>query len=686
MILAQMAVPLAVVVGALFAGWFAGDVLSNPRADDPDGTLALARRAVSEHVARLLLAVGMAAIVALPAAAALLWLAFDDAEPVAYVSGAMVAGLVAAFFAITVGPAMAGQVTLRAVRAMSRGPSITFGMLLWGSATPALITALLAAGIPAGLFGAYTNLLDQSTGKAALAIAGFPLGAAIGMVIAVAGGGAFAGRLQSESPAAPHAEAAGWTLHDSATAGAMHVAAATVTTLAIGAGGALFITTDDAEWAVLGPSIVALGLLASVIGFVSLAAWVRLLPRPGAAVFAGATVAGVLSLLMAAAAVPVLVDDGEGWFAAIVASGVAGGWLLFAVVPAGERWPSVVAAVVALAVLAAGAGLGAVANINGVHGSISGLLGMAVAAAGLVAPWPYVTMLAWLRGCARTVGALARSADPFEEDAGAAREAIARAGEASGRRAATFVVAAAMVCAALGVSIVLVAARDALVVVAVDDRERYVEAAQAMHLVPHGPEFASAAAVELGRFVEGLEGGGFNDEQLGWLLAANDDQARAFARLRRDDPDLDGDLVARLSGSPVSLPHLVPLNLARGPGLAGAALGVLGVATAAAPLVRIRRDTAPDNDAIARAGRAGLAATVLPAIAILAGTAVVGLPFRSLGDAAAGWEAAAGFAAGTALASLGAAFVAGEPERPAWMAIAAAAPLATIVLMPAFIV
>ncbi len=656
MIVAQLAIPLAAAVAALFAAWFALDILLRTRPGEAVTAVAEAARESGSAFLWRLVALSMTAALAAGAGlGALAGVSRESAETGVVAGLAVVAGALAATLTAGAGVALGQRASERAAAAADRTLRQALAITLWAGAAPALAGGALAVAGVAALYGVATRFADIPGGEAAFLALGVGAGAALT---------ALAARLLAASQSAggddgdddgPEAEA----LESAANAAS---GAETIALIAAGGGAGLALgeplsrMTGEDAWLVAPLVVLALGLAAATIAAITLPFWARALRNAGRSAVAGYAIAAVLGGALAFLAPAALLEEGRWWFAGAALTGAGMSALLFlagrAIVGDGSGYRGTGAAFVLLAAIAlvAAFALGWQAGIAGVSQTATALYGAALAAAGALALAPAALAARSFGSAAANAAALAErareAAPPPEGDADAERPPPMPLGPltATARRA----LAPAWVhplgwtalAGAVALGALLLAVRAELGNVAADDVPRYVRLASELGVTPEFEEFQAEAAYELAVYRDLLERRDVAAPDLPQLLLAGEEEARRLLAMRAGEGRL-GEEVAAIGGGPLPFPSLPPLRLDR---LAGAgALLALTALLGAIGLTAERRLRA----------RAPIAILVAAAVPV-AGALIA----RPLAGGNAGWEMAAGgalaaLAAGLALAAWG---------------------------------
>lgn len=649
MIAALIVIPAGALLALLFAAWLAWDVLGRSSVEgEPREAAEAVRQAVSsvtmvQGVA--VLAVGLFLALVAGAVAGALHGSLDRGV----VSGlAAMAGVVTAALSTLVAVVVAAA----AVGRVAASPATGAHLAGRAAAAGAFMAVGLAIASLGGLVAFATRLLDFAPADAPLPLAAFAAGALVTALVAHLGSAPPADAAWLSAAPDEDARSRAGAFAASAPAGSPAVFGGLSAALA----GAMVLAspitraTADAEWLLFPPVLAGVGVVAAIVGVLAWPGWERLArsPRDG---FAGAGWAAVVIAAVGLAAASALTLGGEwhwpffagltgilGASVLLVAGRLAGarpvaGPLVEAGLPAG-----VLAAVVVVAFA-----VGREAGIPDVEPVAAGLFGVAVASMALMMP---VAVMQAIAGSTGPVLA-ARAISP-------AGHAAASAGEAAAEFVRPYVAAAVTLGGVVLLLAFLAAVREEFGRSAFEAPERYAANVHALGLLPPGPGSASAASARTLDYTDELTAiRRLSDGDRRRLMVASARESVAIA----DALGLDDESAQRVAGgSPVALPALLPLNLARPEAIGGALAALVILALIAGTTARVLgaagSSVATLSGAVAGAWRwlwlPLLVATVTPVVA--------GAGFRSGfgGDGNEGWLAF-GSAAGAAL--VGALFV-----------------------------
>ncbi len=651
MTVAQLAIPLAAAVAAVFAIWFALDVLLRTRPSEAVSAAAERTRELGGSLVWRLVALsvtlGLAGGTGFGAAVG----AYRDGVESGAVAGlAVLAGALAAAATAAAGAALGQRASERAATAADRTLRQALAVALWAGTAPALAGGALAVAGVAGLYGIATRFADVPGSEAAFLVLGAGAGAALT---------ALAARLlaasenpDEEGPEAEAVEAAG-----SAAAGADAVAL-----LAAGGGAGLVLGApmaqlgDDLVWIVAPLVVMALGLGAATIAGITLPFWTRSLRNAGRSVVAGYAITAVVGGALAFLAPAAMLEEGRWWFAGTGLTGAGLSALLFfvgrAIVGDGSGYRGTGAAFALLTgiALVAAFAFGWQVEIEGVSSTATALYGVAMAAAGALALAPAAVAVRGFGSGAANAVALAERAREAAEPVEGEEEApvlmplgpLASTAQRALAPAWCHGIGWTALVGAVLAGALLLAVRTELGNVAAQDIPRYVQLAAELGVVPDFEDIQAQTAYDLAAYRDVLDRHDIDAADAPQLLLAGEPETRRLLEVRAEQGRLDEGIVA-IAGGPLPFPALPPLRLDRLAGL-GALFALTGLLAAIG---------------LAAAGRRAAAARALGAVLVAAGVPVAAaLIARAVVGGNGGWEVAAGAAlaalvAGLALAGRG---------------------------------
>ncbi len=652
MIVAQLAIPLAAVVAAVFALWFALDILLRTRPSEAVAAAAQRTRELGGSFLWRLVTISVTAGLAAGAGYGAALGAYRDGVESGAVAGlAVLAGALAAAATAGAGAALGQRASERAATAADRTLRQALAITLWSGTAPALLGGALAVGGVAGLYGFATRFADVPSGEAGFLV----LGAGAGAALTALAARLLAASEDSEDEEGPEAEA----IESAASAAG---GADTLALMAAGGGAGLVLgapiarLTDESAWLVAPLVVIALGLAAATVAAITLPFWARALRNAGRSVVAGYWIAAVLGGALAFLTPVALLEEGRWWFAGAALTGAGMSALIFlagrTIVGDGSSYRGTGAAFVLLAgaALVAAFVLGWQVEIPGVSATTTALYGVAMAAAGALALAPSASAVRWFGSSAANAAALAERAREGAEtpEEGPAPMPLGPFAATARRALAPGWTHGVGWTALVGVILVaglLLAVRAELGNVAAADVPRYVGLTADLGVTPDFEDFEAQAAYELASYRDQLDRNDVRAADVPQLLLAGEGETRRLIALRIEEGRLD-EGARVLAGAPGPFPALPPLRL---DGLAGVGALVALVALLGAI-------------GIAAIGGGQAAARTLGAVVVLAVPVAAGLIARPLAGGNAGWEVAAGAAVATLLMGLALAGRGGEKQ------------------------
>ncbi|MCY4391504.1 MAG: hypothetical protein OXE43_05545 [Chloroflexi bacterium] len=652
MIVAQLAIPLAAVVAAVFALWFALDILLRTRPSEAVAAAAQRTRELGGSFLWRLVTISVTAgLVAGAGYGAAVGAYRDGVESGAVAGLAVLAGALAAAATAGAGAALGQRASERAATAADRTLRQALAITLWSGTAPALLGGALAVGGVAGLYGIATRFADVPSGEAGFLVLGAGAGAALTALTARL----LAASEDTEDEEGPEAEA----IESAASAAG---GADTLALMAAGGGAGLVLgapialLTDESVWLVAPLVVIALGLAAATVAAITLPYWARALRNAGRSVVAGYWIAAVLGGALAFLAPVALLEEGRWWFAGAALTGAGMSALIFlagrTIVGDGSSYRGTGAAFVLLAgaALVAAFVLGWQVEIPGVSATTTALYGVAMAAAGALALAPSASAVRWFGSSTANAAALAERAREGAEtpEEGPAPMPLAPFAATARRALApgwTHGVGWTALVGAVLVAGLLLAVRAELGNVAAADVPRYVGLTADLGVTPDFEDFEAQAAYELASYRDQLDRNDVRAADVPQLLLAGEGETRRLIALRIEEGRLD-EAARVLAGAPGPFPALPPLRL---DGLAGVGALVALVALLGAI-------------GLAAMGGGQAAARTLGAVVVLAVPVVAGLIARPLAGGNAGWEVAAGAAVAALVMGLALAGRGGEKQ------------------------
>lgn len=714
MLLAQVMIPLSAAAAVMFALWFILDTLRRDQGSErARATAAAVGNSLGALARRQSGTTGAFALVAAAAAGAVAWYYEDSIEIGCIAAAAVLLGAVSSALAAYAGVGLAGAAVSRVAAAAPGSASSAVGAALGAAVVPGLLATGLNLASLAGAFAITTRFLGYFPSQAPYLLVAFALGASIVALVMRVSGGIFANAaslasgLTSPSPtdSDPAAETtmAGQQAASGSDIAGLSESSALVTVATMLLGSSLATVTGDIDWLLLPLVLGAVIVFAVLAGALSAQVLALRAPEPGPLLARAAAVTMVFGVAGFGAVTWALLGGAWYWFFLCGLAGIAAAPALMLLhrysrlgsssasgrvarasrsgpasniitgLAAGFEATAITAVTVATLVVAAFA-LGYQADVQYVSGTASGLFGIAVAAAGLLLPGPFVATMPAFAGIATAASRVASAAEVDPGENAEASGTLAQLG-ANAQPAAHLARAYGLAAAGMAVVLALLAfgevIRANLASVAVDDPERYSALAQDLDLLQPGQDlkFAAANAVaSAAASLEELRESVADDSRFGaWhvmrLAVANRSEAEGVAAALVDRDDLTPRQGSSIQPSPLALPRPLPMSLSRPEVLAAAVIGLTLVLLAAAAGVRSagrsagrlideldRRRRDPGGDlasgepvaaAAARSATRGVFPVVLCAVVVplVAGVAA---RYGFGGDGNQGWLAVAG--------------------------------------------
>lgn len=636
MLLAQVMIPLSAAAAVLFALWFILDTLRRDQGSErARATAAGVGNSLGALARRQSGATGALALVAAAAAGAVAWYYEDSTEIGSIAAAAVLLGALSAALAGYAGVGLAAAAGSRVAAAVPGSASSAVGAALGAAVVPGLLATGLNLASLAGAFAITTRFLDYSPSQAPYLLVAFALGASIVALVMRVSGGIFANAaslaagLTSPSTAAsdPAAETtvAGQQAASGSNIAGLYESSVLVTLATMLLGSSLATVTGDINWLLLPLVLGAVTVFAVLAGALSAQVLALRAPEPGPLLARATAVTVIFGVAGFGAVTWALLGDAWYWFFLCGLAGITAALALMLLnrysrlgpssasgrvarasrsgsasniitgLAAGFEATAITAVTIATPVVAAFA-LGYQADVQYVSGTASGLFGIAVAAAGLLLPGPFVATMPAFAGIATAASSVAAAGlEPGEDaEASGAFAKLAASAQPAAHLARAYGLAAAGMAVVLALLAFGEVIRANLASVAVDDPERYAILAQDLDLLQPGEDVKFAAANAVAAAVASLEElreSVADDSRFGaWhvmrLAVANRSEAEGLAAARVDRDDLTPRQGSSIQPSPLALPRPLPMSFSRPEVLAAAFIGLTLVLLAAAAVVR----------------------------------------------------------------------------------------------------
>ncbi|MBA4180394.1 MAG: V-type H(+)-translocating pyrophosphatase [Anaerolinea sp.] len=725
MLLAQIMIPAASVAAVLFAIWLAYDVLKR---DKGTATMQEVANTILEganaFLSRQYRTIGILAIVTSVVVGAVVAIFKESTESGVLTGVAFIVGAFASGVAGYIGMSIAVRANGRTASAAQNSLADAINTALRGGAVSGfLVVALSLIGV-SSIFAIYSNLLGHTIQETPFLIVGFGFGASFVALFAQLGGGIYTkaadvgadlvGKVEAGIPeddprnAAVIADLVGDNVGDCAGRGAdlfESMSAENIGAMILGA--SIYIATGNVEWVLFPLVLRSFGVFATIIGMMTVPFWAKRISDPMGALNGGYWTITLLSIIGLAGTTYYMLEDVWYWFFLCGLVGItvgiafvyitqyytAGAWRPVQEIAHASRTGSATNIIIGTAVgfettavtaitvgvgLVAAFALGQQADLTNVDPVSTGVFGTAVATMGMLMSAAYVLAMDTFGPITDNAGGITEMAAGTKPEAREITDALDTVGNTTKALTKGYAVGSAALAAFLLFTAYLDEVRVEMSKIAADDAERYVTLQQDNNLVPPGSDVKAAFAQEMKVYSDALAGlkdrvddkDKFSQADVDSLLVAGRDETAAILQRKVDEEDLSAaDAKPFLdTGSPIPLPRIMPVNIAKVDVFVGALLGVMlvflfsslairAVGKAAGGIIEeVRRqfrenpgimtgEVRPDyGRAVDITTRSALREMIAPGLLAIGLPITVGLVFRYAfgGDGNEGWSSVAG--------------------------------------------
>jgi K(+)-stimulated pyrophosphate-energized sodium pump len=725
MLLAQIMIPAASAAAVLFAIWLAYDVLKR---DKGTATMQEVANTILEganaFLSRQYRTIGILAVITSVVVGAIVAIFKESGEAGVLTGIAFIVGALASGVAGYIGMSIAVRANGRTASAAQNSLADAINTALRGGAVSGfLVVALSLIGV-SSIFAIYSNLLGHTIQETPFLIGGFGFGASYVALFAQRGGGIYTkaadvgadlvGKVEAGIPeddprnAAVIADLVGDNVGDCAGRGAdlfESMSAENIGAMILGA--SIYIATGRVEWVLFPLVLRSFGVFATIIGMVTVPFWAKRISDPMGALNGGYWTITLLSIGGLAICTKAMLGDVWYWFFFCglvgIAVGIAfvyitqyytaGAWRPVQEIADASRTGSATNIIIGTAVgfettavtaitvgigLVAAFTLGQQADLTNVDPVSTGVFGTAVATMGMLMSAAYVLAMDTFGPITDNAGGITEMAEGTKPEAREITDALDTVGNTTKALTKGYAVGSAALAAFLLFTAYLDEVRVEMSKIAADDSQRYVELQQDNNLLPKGDDIKAAAAQGMKTYADALEGlkdsvndsGKFSQADVNSLTVADRKESAAILERKVKDGELTQAQAAPFldTGSPIPLPRIMPVNIAKVDVFVGALLGVMlvflfsslairAVGKAAGGIIEEVRRQFRENPGImtgevrpdyARAvditTRSALREMIAPGILAIALPITVGLIFRYAfgGDGNEGWSSVAG--------------------------------------------
>jgi K(+)-stimulated pyrophosphate-energized sodium pump len=624
MLLAQIMIPAASAAAVLFAAWLALDVLrrdrGTPEMQEVAGTIL---EGANAFLRRQYMTIAMLAAVTAVIVGTIVGIFRDSLEHgiltgVAFVVGALASG-VSGYIGMSIAVRANGRTASAAQRSLSEAITVS---LRGGAVSGFLVVALSLIGV-SGIFAVYSRLLDHPIDDTPFLIVGFGFGASFVALFAQLGGGIYTkaadvgadlvGKVEAGIPeddprnAAVIADLVGDNVGDCAGRGAdlfESMSAENIGAMILGV--AIFMATGDVEWILFPLVLRSFGVIATIIGMLTVPFFSRRIADPMGALNGGYWVITVLSIAGLALTTWAMLDDVWYWFFFCGLVGIivgicfvyitqyytAGGWRPVQEIARASRTGSATNIIIGTAVgfettavtaITVGTGLivafvlGQQADLTNVSDISTGVFGTAVATMGMLMSAAYVLAMDTFGPITDNAGGITEMAEGTDPAAREITDSLDAVGNTTKALTKGYAVGSAALAAFLLFTAYLDEVRVEFGQIARENPSRYADLTQNLNLIPQGDDERAVASQAVQEYITALEDEGLTHRQVEFLAVASSEEKEAFLDKELGDGQLTSQQVAALRPveNPIPLPRIMPINLGKVEVFVGALLGAM---------------------------------------------------------------------------------------------------------------
>ena len=632
MLLAQIMIPAASIAAVLFAIWLAYDVLKR---DKGTATMQEVANTILEganaFLSRQYRTIGILAAVTSVVVGGVVAIFKESTEAGVLTGIAFIVGAFASGVAGYIGMSIAVRANGRTASAAQNSLADAINTALRGGAVSGfLVVALSLIGV-SSIFAIYSNVLGHTVQETPFLIVGFGFGASFVALFAQLGGGIYTkaadvgadlvGKIEAGIPeddprnAAVIADLVGDNVGDCAGRGAdlfESMSAENIGAMILGA--SIYIATGNVEWVLFPLVLRSFGVFATIIGMMTVPFWAKRIKDPMGALNGGYWTITLLSIIGLGAATYYMLEDVWYWFFFCglvgIAVGIAfvyitqyytaGAWRPVQEIANASRTGSATNMIIGTAVgfettavtaitvgvgLVAAFTLGQQADLTNVDPVSTGVFGTAVATMGMLMSAAYVLAMDTFGPITDNAGGITQMAEGTNAEAREITDALDTVGNTTKALTKGYAVGSAALAAFLLFTAYLDEVRVEMSKIAADDSERYVALQQDNNLVPPGSDVKAAFAQQMKVYSDSLgslkdsidDKDKFSQADVDSLLVANREETAAILLRKVDENDLSAEQAKPFldTGSPIPLPRIMPVNLAKVDVFVGALLGVM---------------------------------------------------------------------------------------------------------------
>jgi K(+)-stimulated pyrophosphate-energized sodium pump len=622
MLLAQIMIPLASAAAVLFAVWLAFDVLKRDKGTETMREVAdTILEGANAFLNRQYRTIGILAVVTSVVVGVIVGVFKESAQTglltgVAFIVGAMASGLSG-----YIGMSIAVRANGRTASAAQNSLADAINTALRGGAVSGfLVVALSLIGV-SSIFAIYSRVLGHAIDQTPFLIVGFGFGASFVALFAQLGGGIYTkaadvgadlvGKVEAGIPeddprnAAVIADLVGDNVGDCAGRGAdlfESMSAENIGAMILGV--AIFTATGRVEWILFPLVLRSFGVFATILGMLTVPFWASRIKDPMGALNGGYWVITFLSIIGLGVATYAMLGDVWYWFFFCglvgIATGIAfvyitqyytsGAWRPVQEIARASRTGAATNMIIGTAVgfettavtaitvglaLVVSFTLGKQADLTNVSTISTGVFGTAVATMGMLMSAAYVLAMDTFGPITDNAGGITQMAAGTKPEAREITDALDAVGNTTKALTKGYAVGSAALAAFLLFTAYLDEVRVEYGKIAQNDSSRYVTLAQNIDLVPPGADIKTEKAKAVSDYVKTVDALTVDQPVKDSLTTAGTDETKAILAKQIKDKKITADDAKAVTGSPLPLPRIMPINLGKVEVFVGALLGVM---------------------------------------------------------------------------------------------------------------
>ncbi len=715
MLLAQIMIPAASAAAVLFAIWLAYDVLHRDKGTPAMQEVAgMILEGANAFLNRQYRTIAMLAVVTAVVVGVIVGVFKSSAETGVLTGVAFIVGSFASGISGFIGMSIAVRANGRTASAAQNSLSDAINTALRGGAVSGFFVVALSLIGVSSIFAIYSRVLGHAIDQTPFLIVGFGFGASFVALFAQLGGGIYTkaadvgadlvGKIEAGIPeddprnAAVIADLVGDNVGDCAGRGAdlfESMSAENIGAMILGV--AIFTATGRVEWILFPLVLRSFGVFATILGMFTVPFWAKRIKDPMGALNGGYWVITALSVIGLAIATYAMLDKAWYWFFFCgivgIATGIAfvyitqyytaGAWRPVQEIANASRTGAATNMIIGTAVgfettavtaitvgiaLVVSFVLGQHANLTNVSDVSTGVYGTAVATMGMLMSAAYVLAMDTFGPITDNAGGITEMAEGTKPEAREITDALDAVGNTTKALTKGYAVGSAALAAFLLFTAYLDEVRVEFGKIARENPTRYAQNVQDLNLIQAGSAQQAAAGQAVQAYIAKMKAAGLSNHDQETLIVAGQQETTAYLDKQIKDKVITPQQAQGITGSPVSLPRIMPINLGKVEVFVGGFLGVMlaflfsslairAVGKAAGGIIEeVRRqfrespgimtgEVRPDyTRAVDITTRAALREMVVPGVLAVGLPVAVGVIFRYAfgGNGNEGWLAVAG--------------------------------------------